>query len=245
MFMFLLLQQSFALPPRTGAVDSFYEIDDIFSLYFLDAVSGNPVQNATVTFEGVEKTTAADGVVRFPIPEDIGDGVDIRKVKFQKDSYTESSFDVHFQVGKVWFNRFSVSPSLPLKKIRIVLDWDKSPRDLDAHLVKENSYHISYRDKRSVKDLAALDRDDTDGYGAETITMHSISSDATYRFFVHNYSDKSDSTSKTLSNSVGRVHIFTAQGKQETFHVPTNVAGTVWNVFRIVNGKIVPEQTVE
>ncbi len=63
--------------------------------------------------------------------------------------------------------------------IRIILDWDKSPNDLDAHLVKDGDYHISYRNKRVADDGAAqLDRDDMNGYGPETITINNVESNS-------------------------------------------------------------------
>ena len=42
----------------------------------------------------------------------------------------------------IFFNRYTVSPVTKLGAIRIVLDWDRRPSDLDLHVIKEGSYHI-------------------------------------------------------------------------------------------------------
>ncbi|MBK6681726.1 MAG: hypothetical protein IPG53_17880 [Ignavibacteriales bacterium] len=85
--------------------------------------------------------------------------------------------------GTIIRNRYSISPKMPLGYLRVVLDWGDSPRDLDAHLVKTNGYHISYRNMMvSADGVAKLDRDDLDGQGPETITATSIDKNGEYLF---------------------------------------------------------------
>ena len=233
-----------AIPPRTDPNDAFAEIENDFVLHFYNAMTGAPIKDAQIGFQGTTLRTKADGTVRFPFPKDLNNSEDTRSVHFSKSGFTTTDFDVKFQVGSLWFNRFSVSPEVPLKKLRVVLDWGTHPRDLDAHLVREGSYHISYRQKRTIVDHANLDRDDRDGEGAETITIHKISPNATYRFYVHDYTNQQNPQSTKLSESGARIHIFSNNGRDETFYVPTQEQGTTWNVFRIENGKIVPEQSL-
>ena len=67
--------------------------------------------------------------------------------------------------GTIFWNRFTVSPNIEMGSIRIVLDWDKKPKDLDAHFVKEGDYHISYHNMKVSDDGSArLDRDDQNGF---------------------------------------------------------------------------------
>ena len=240
----LLSSLLFARPPRGNAEDNFAELEDQFVLRFHDAITGNPISGATIIFEGERRRTKTDGTARFDFPIDLDDGEDTRKVRFQKEGYTNTTFDVPFKVGSLWFNRFSVSPEVPLKKLRIVLDWGDAPRDLDAHLIHEGKYHISYRKKKSIIDEANLDRDDRDGEGPETITLHNISLTGTYRYVVHDYSNKDETTSKALSNNGARVHVYSSNGREQTFYVPKDRAGNTWSVFRIENGAIVPEQRI-
>jgi uncharacterized protein YfaP (DUF2135 family) len=120
------------------------------------------------------------------------------------------------------------------------LDWDKEPGDLDAHLVKQNSYHISYRNmKTSIDGLAKLDHDAMNGYGPETITLNNVDSDGKYEFYVHNFSEQNKNASAGLSRSKATVKVFSSAGLQKIYHVPTDRIGLIWKVFLIENGEIV------
>ena len=241
----LLSSLLFARPPRGNAEDNFAELEDQLVLRFHDAITGNPIPGATITFEGEVYKTKPDGSARFDFPIDLNDGEDTRKVRFHKEGYTTTTFDVPFQVGSLWFNRFSVSPEVPLKKLRIVLDWGTDPQDLDAHLMYDGQYHISYRNMKSIIDEANLDRDDRDGEGPETITLHNINSTGTYRYVVHDYSNRENTMSKSLSNNGARVHIYSSNGREQTFYAPQNTIGNTWSVFRIENGTVIPEQKID
>jgi uncharacterized protein YfaP (DUF2135 family) len=121
-----------------------------------------------------------------------------------------------------------------------VLEWDAEPSDLDAHLVKENSYHISYRDKHSATDGSALlDRDDTDGFGPETITINTIDNNGKYEFYVHNFSEMHKSNAVGLSRSKASVKVYSSTGLQKVYEVPADKTGLIWRVFQIINAKIV------
>ena len=51
--------------------------------------------------------------------------------------------EVQFMAGSfVLLNRFSVSRYSRPCRLRVVLDWDRAPLDLDAHLIKVGAYHI-------------------------------------------------------------------------------------------------------
>ena len=244
MFTFLFSSLVLAIPPRTNPDDAFAELENDFVLHFHNAMTAEPIENAEIRFAGTVQRTKSDGTVRFPFPSNLNQSEDTRQVHFSKKGFTNSDFDVRFQVGALWFNRFSVSPEVPLKKLRVVLDWGSNPQDLDAHLVREDAYHISYREKRSVIDQAALDRDDRDGQGPETITIHHISPTSTYQFFVHDYTNRESPNQDELSQSGARVHIFSNTGRVDTLYVPTQQRGTTWNVFRIEDGKIIPQNTL-
>lgn len=89
--------------------------------------------------------------------------------------------------------------------LRVKLKWKNIPRDLDLHLVVRellgNAYHISYSNKGnlSTKPYAILDKDMTDGWGEETITIHKPL-DAEYDIFIHNYSgEKIEELNATIS----------------------------------------------
>ncbi len=218
--------------------DAFEEMNNNLSLRFYDALNGKPISGAVVTVGEIgEFNTDFEGVALFPA-QNLEDGE--LKIIFTHPKYITSEFKIEIMAGSIFFNRFSVSPKLPFGSIRIVLDWDKRPADLDAHLVKQNDYHISFRNKIiSADGIAKLDRDDMDGYGPETITVDKVSENSEYYYFVHDYSNQSASSSKSLSNSKACVKIYGNGQLLYVYQIPEDQSGTKWEVFKIINGQVV------
>ena len=117
------------------AEDAFAELDRKLTLRFTDALTGKPVAGATVVFQESEGRTDADGAVQFPMPEELGAGEKELEATFRKSGYVTTQVKLRFMAGTLFANRFSVMPSLPPGRVRIVLDWEGTPPDLDAHLV--------------------------------------------------------------------------------------------------------------
>lgn len=143
----------------------------------------------------------------------------------------------------------NTSPSLKDDEVRIVLTWDAIPQDLDSHLFTpydlasgDATYHIWYGNKADYNENN-LDVDDTNGYGPETMTISRLG-DGLYKFYVVDYTDCSSGNyiSKDMSNSGAVVNVYTNEGLVQTFHVPGNRNGVIWEVFEIRNKKIVPLQ---
>ena len=208
------------------------QLEDAFQLVFHDAVTGKPIKGGQVLFNGVKRTTDTQGAVRFDMPLDLQDD-EKRAFVFSKPGYVKSKLHVHFMVGAVFFNRFSISPGLPPGRIRIVLDWGAAPTDLDAHLVKDGVYHLSYRQMRKYQDRAWLDRDDRDGHGPETITVLSLDPEANYRFYVHDYT-----RSGAIGKSRAHIRVYSSEGVERSFTVSPGTKGDTWRVFNIKRGAI-------
>lgn len=143
----------------------------------------------------------------------------------------------------------NTSPSLKDDEVRIVLTWDAIPQDLDSHLFTpydlasgDATYHIWYGNKADYNENN-LDVDDRNGYGPETMTISRLG-DGLYKFYVVDYTDCSSGNyiSKDMSNSGATVNVYTNEGLVQTFHVPGNRNGVIWEVFEIRNKKIVPLQ---
>ena len=236
----LFLPFTEAAPPRGphSRSDAFAELDGSVTLRFFNAVDGKPVSNAVVSFEGAQGRTDSEGAVRFPLPQDLSDGDDSRTAMVRIDGYVTASFDVHFMAGSLWFNRYSLSPSLKLGQLRFVLDWNEEPADLDVHLLKQDDYHISYRDTTNHQELAWLDRDDRDGHGPETITLNRIADTGIYRFYVHDYTNRQSEKNKGLAQSRAQVRIYSSSELIYQFSAPPDAIGTIWEVFAIENGKL-------
>ena len=213
--------------------DAFDELNSELALRFYDALNGKPLSKAQITFKGVSKLTNTAGKVVFKFPEDLPPDTNL-PVKVKKRGYVTSTLPVHFMVGTVFNNQFSISPSLDLGKLRIVLDWGRSPSDLDAHLVKHNEYHISYRHMKSYAEKAWLDRDDRDGNGPETITVVKPKSEGHYDYYVQDYTQ-----SGFIGNSHAHVHVYSANGISHSFQIKPKLKGNRWHVFSIKDGQIV------
>ncbi len=238
---------SYAVPPRNNpkVEDHFAELEEEVVLRFFDAITGRPLSNAKVIFEGHRAYTDSMGSVRFQMPEDLPAG-DYRTIaSISKEGYISSELPITFMAGSLWHNRFSVSPHLQSEKYRIVVDWGKKPRDLDAHLLKKNAenqdvYHISFHDMHRHEDNAWLDIDDKNGEGPETITIKNLDTSANYRYFIHDYSNKKSERSTDLSKSRAHVTIYDARGLVRSFSVPYDEKGIIWEVFQIQQGQIIP-----
>lgn len=143
------------------------------------------------------------------------------------------------------------SPSLEKGRVRIVLTWDESPVDLDAHLftplgdeVSEMEYHIWFRNNEDDAGNRLVGQPEPPhGFGPETITIGSIE-EGLYKFYVTDYSNcyAGQTSSRELSDSDACVRVYTETGLSQVLHVPCNSEGVIWEVFEIRNKTIVPIQ---
>jgi hypothetical protein len=127
-----------------------------------------------------------------------------------------------------------LSPLLSPDQVRIILTWGESPADLEAHVTAPNSegcrHHCFYW-KRQIPG-AELDHDAMHGYGPETITL-TLGGSGTFRYYVHDFSNRLQINSRALSQSQARVTVYFGTGKDPlTFHVPDQ-PGNVWHALNI------------
>ena len=114
-------------------------------------------------------------------------------------------------------------------EVKSILFWDSTPLDLDLRV-------FSSQGIRS-------DRSGLDSVGstmAEMIRTTNLGSD-TFECYVSDYSDCNlDQYSYNMSTSNAYVAVYSADGLQAMFHVPTAHMGIVWKPFEIRNAKILP-----
>ena len=181
------------------------------------------------------------GVAAFPVLED-----GTYNFIVQHDDYvlTKDSFEVFG--GSIFFNKYSIPKKVEYQYIKIILDWGKNPKDLDIHLIKENGYHISFRDKKRSDDGTVwLDRDDMDSFGPETITITKLDNTAVYRCFVFNWSKQHETNGFSLSQSGARIRVYADNKFIRTYTVPAQERGVTWQVFGIQEGKFVTAGYIE
>ena len=216
------------------------EMNGALSLWITDCDTGEGIEGALVAIENVGSTKSdADGVAAFPVLED-----GTYNFIVQHDDYvlTKDSFEIFG--GSIFFNKYSIPKKVEYQYIKIILDWGKNPKDLDIHLIKENGYHISFRDKKRSDDGTVwLDRDDMDSFGPETITITELDNAAVYRCFVFNWSKQHETNGFSLSQSGARIRVYADNKFIRTYTVPEqerggNVAGFWYSRRKICHGWI-------
>ncbi|MBE0638334.1 MAG: hypothetical protein IH598_07435 [Bacteroidales bacterium] len=207
-----------------------------YTIRFFNALDGNPVSGATVSIQNIgDFFTDVEGKIKFP--RKIKDGNLL--VHFSADDYIATSLNIEVIAGTIFNNRISVSPEMAMEWLRIVLDWGRTPKDLDAHFEKKGKYHVSFRNMKIAEDGSCqLDRDDTKGYGPETITVKVIETEGNYEYWVHDFTNLSDDNSKQLSKSGASVKVYGNGQLLHHFNVPADGRGNVWKIFEIKGGTI-------
>ena len=224
---------------REKADSSLDALDDRLTLFFRDAVTGLAISSADVTLEGASAATGADGRVSFPLPKVNPDNDSIVVAEFSKKGYVTSKVPLLFRLGMLFESHYSISPTLPADNLRVVLDWGDEPPDLDAHLIKQGAYHISYRELHDVAGEATLDHDAMEGLGPETITLKHLDPAATFVYFVHDFTDRADKATAKLGRSKAHVSVYGDNRLLRTFEVPPG-RGNTWTVFFFRGGEIIP-----
>jgi len=140
---------------------------------------------------------------------------------------------------------FSIAPIGAGNLTRIVLTWGETPRDLDSHLtgpaVGGGRFHVYFGNRTEVvgsDTYVELDVDDTSSFGPETISIYEQIA-GTYRYSVHDFTNRSSDSSSGLANSGAQVRVFRGANLVATFNVPAG-AGTLWTVFELNGTSIVP-----
>ena len=205
--------------------------------YATDAVTGKPVPDADVKLISRvgnarvgEVLTDDKGRYAFIAP----DGFQF-EVTIAAKGYTSFSERVFFGLED-YPRRVDayLSPIMKKAQYRFVLSWGQRPADLDAHLTGPDeggsgTFHISFRNTHSYLSRHFLDRDSTQGYGPETITLTRLD-DGDYDFFVHDWTNQANRQSSRLSSSGATVRLYRESELLQTFLMPENAVGTVWNV---------------
>lgn len=160
----------------------------------VDAVSGDGVKDAVLTFKPAKKSireksvkTDAEGI--FSVDLDPA----VYTILITADDYVEEDFVFEIKEGRNYSGeQFTISPKLQKGTARIVLEWNAEPQDLDSYLMgstddgKEVSVNFRQKEAKSGGNvIAALDLDDMDGYGPETTTIYNLN--GVYKFQVADF----------------------------------------------------------
>lgn len=167
-------------------------------------------------------------------------------LRASKDGYSDTSYNIVIYPGTTDENpsiNETMSPSMNEGYYRVILTWGSTPSDLDSHLVADtdtgSDIHVYYGDKEPSPGYANLDRDDVDSYGPETITITNFEGLKNIRYAIHDYTNRSSSSSTAMAHSDATVRVFKGNHLLRTFQVPTGYDGTEWDVFSLgLDGRI-------
>ncbi len=207
---------------------------DSRSILIRDSDTGLPVVNAQIVIQQnqvviVTLTTGETGIASLASGQQLADGVYLFIIT--KDGYMRVEDNVTVaNNGIASGNQISLPKTINEPNIKIVLDWGVKPTDLDSHL-RMNDYHLCYWNMSVANGNMRLDRDDVTSYGPETVTIRNVDSSATYKYYVHNYSE-----SPAMTTSGARVRVWVNNEYRQTYVIPTTGEGLYWHVFDITGG---------
>lgn len=211
------------------------------TLYFrsgLNALTGTIVATATTGFGTDPPSLAAMATPgEYEVSLDAGNYT----AEISAPGFDPAYFSVYGLGNRVVASQNGTAiPTLSEGETRIVLTWGTTVADLDAHTTGPTGragerFHVYWLNK--TEEYVDLDLDDTLYQGPETTTIrHQLS--GVYRFSVHDFSNRSKTSSTELSNSGARVEVYRAGGLAASFNVPNNQGGTLWTVFEM-NGNVI------
>ncbi len=208
----------------------------------VNAVNKEPVPDAEVRIVGKDlaATTNSEGWFRLE-----GAPSGVVPIEVSAPGFTAERFDWELAAGGERAIRVVLSPGLEEGQIRVVLTWDDEPADLDAHLKGPlpdgEEFHVYFHEKGDLKSrqFVRLDVDDQDGQGPETITVVGVLP-GTYRYFVHDYTNRDDPQTTSLARSGAEVKVYQG-GQTYRFRAGHDRAGNVWNV---CNVEVTPDGAV-
>jgi uncharacterized repeat protein (TIGR02543 family) len=217
-----------------------------------DAATGKPLSKVTI-----KARSGKNNKTGFVIDQTKSDSngkysLNLEKGKYtiaiEKKDYTTNYFNINLE--KDTKKDPVITTKLASTQYRVVLTWGKAPADLDAHLTGPNGsdrFHIYWKNKTAYKSgklLAQLDVDDRTSYGPETTTINfNVEPGGTYYYYVHDYSNRSSSSSTAMGHSGALVEVYKGSTKIAAYSVPTK-SGTLWTVFKIQDGKLVKINTL-
>lgn len=220
----------------------------------VDAATGVGLANVTLKIREGWNTTSGSVIATTTTDESGAYSISLARgyytIEFCLDSYNSDFVNVASSnaVGVINGTLNSIS-EVTDTQCRIVLTWNEVPRDLDSHLVGASDtdcsgcFHVYFADKIAYDAAgnveASLDVDDTSSYGPETVTVLDVDATNTYYYSVHDFTNGGNSESTEMSLSGANVKVYMGSSLVKEYNVPTNVAGYVWNVFKIENGRII------
>ena len=193
------------------------------------------------TGEILKTVTTTDGT--YEVSED--EAGNTYCVEIMADGYFTDYFDFKMLKGRKKRD-FYLTPELKANEIlRIVMSWGEYPTDVDLHVQGINSdagVHVFYSNKVYSKDgnnVVTLDRDITNSYGPETMTVLLPGID--FICWCEDFSGRRSNIDATdMGKSPVNIKIWKDDGNVYEFNINSsfNDRTYIWNIFKFENGQV-------
>lgn len=207
----------------------------------LNAATGAALANSSVTLQptgsGQTRTTTTDAAGKFGIYIINPGSYNLSVAANGFITVTQSSTVAG---GQSQTANFALTQPLAAGQMRIIVTW-ASALDLDAHITGPSSgnsrFHVWWLEPTDLLSpiTTMLDVDGASP-GPETITF-TPAANATYRFSVHNYTNRDSSGSNGIAQSGIVVRVYSGNQLTKTITAPTG-GGTLWKVFEFAGGQL-------
>lgn len=207
----------------------------------LNAVTGSPLTGAGITLQptgsGTTRTATVDGQGKFSI------------YVINPGSYNLSATAAGFITvsqsatvtgGQTNTANFALTAPLAAGQYRVIVTW-QSAIDLDAHMTGPASgnsrFHVWWLETTDLLTPVTTMLDvDGSSPGPETVTF-TPNATGTYRFSVHNYTNRDTNGSTGIAQSGVVVRIYSGNQQVRVISAPTG-GGTLWKVFEFTGGQL-------
>lgn len=219
--------------------------------YIKNALTGQAVSGVKIEFRKDWNNTSVGPVVKTVYTNTSGwYSLELQLGNYtatiSKEGFVTTSFNIVVLKQRKPQQNSTISPFVSGETWQIVLEWGENPRDLDSHVVgtlsNGSSFHTYYSRKSAWEngiEVCNLDVDDRYSYGPETITLKATNT-TPYYYYVYNYAGTG-----TLATSGAKVTVLKGGSKVATYNVPVNQgSGRYWNIFAIVDGRLIIKNTV-
>ena len=155
-------------------------------------------------------------------------------------TYVSTSYNAVVSTTGYNFANSTITKVISGDQVRFVLTWGNeasgASSDLDSHLIGPYAYgdgqfHTWYSNKTYYKGdirYADLDVDDITWEGPETSTIY-VNTKGVYSFYIHDYTNKYDSSSTQMSQSSAVVKAYIGEKLMAEYRCPIG-AGNLWYV---------------
>ncbi|MEP7340443.1 MAG: carboxypeptidase regulatory-like domain-containing protein [Acidobacteriota bacterium] len=207
----------------------------------LNAVTGSPLTGANVTLQptgsGKTRTATTDTLGKFGIYVINPGGYNLSAAAGGFITASQAATIAGGQTGTV---NFALTAPLAAGQYRVIVTW-LSAIDLDAHITGPASgnarFHVWWLEPTDLLTPVTTMLDvDGSSPGPETVTF-TPNANATYRFSVHNYTNRDASGSLGLAQSGVIVRVYSGNQQVQIFTAPSG-GGTLWKVFEFTGGQL-------